>query len=110
MSDAEQTKIIVTISPIKRAQDLFALAHFMNHMVAWPCFAISSLSQEKAVFSTTKLGWQRWQQILEQDPELPLEIANIQDSYVNLHVMSQKALHQAFLQIGFPRKTEVVRE
>ena len=85
---SQQEKVTIMISPVRRAQDLFALARYLNTRFHWPHFQIASLENGCAVFKATQDGWQQLRRTLEDNRETTLCLASIKGNQVNLRMLS----------------------
>jgi len=83
-----EEKIIITVSPIRRAQDLFRPARYLNRRLRWPYFHITGLADGHATFTTTRSGWQSLQRALEENDNDPLSIISVDGNRARLRVAS----------------------
>lgn len=90
-----EEKITLIVSPVNRAEDLFALAHYLNRRFRWPYFHITSLVNGSAVFTASRSGWRFLQRELEESQEGPLAIITIEGDCVKLRVTSLAAIEQS---------------
>ena len=81
-------KITLDISPIRRAQDAFALGRYLCRYTHWPYFHMISLANERATFITTRDGWRCLQEALETHQDGMLCITSIDGNSINLRMIS----------------------
>lgn len=88
ISPSLEDKITLAVSPIKRAQDAFVLARYLNLRSHWPYFHITHVANECAILVTTRDGWDQLKLALDAGGNEVLSIASIEGNNVTLRMVS----------------------
>lgn len=102
---SHEERVTLAISPVRRAQDAFALARYMNRRSCCPHFQMTHLTNDCAVFVTTREGWVQLRRALETESEEVLCIASVQGDHVSLR-MSVTCPRNTMAQTGLKSQAE----